>query len=378
MSELLHTIGRVTVRSAPAPKHYRIRYTDGFGKTRERTASTERRALEIARALDVQLSEPGGALQPGVPFKKLVSDWSASNTARGWSARQHDSMLSVGRTHLIPEFGATRCSDLTSDMFNRYLAKLRDQGYSDSLISAVRQCIKGACEWGVEKKVWAEAHNPAKGKRVKLPKGVKSTTAKVKEKLDRSLLPSDAQVKKLIAEGYKRRYCLGLMLEVASVTGLRYGELAALTVGDFDAKERELSITKTLTESATHGVFVGPPKSTASWREVLVPPAVAAKLKKFCHGKGADELLFTSPTGLRLRHSNFMRNDFKPCARRAGLADHMRMHSLRHYCITTWVDDNLPAAVVAKLAGHSSNSFVQDRYYGARSDWKEEMKKRGW
>jgi integrase len=373
---VLHVFGRVSVLSgSTGGKRYRVRYTDGLGRRRERTATSEKRAIEIARALDAQLADPDGALQPGVLFAKLVSEWAKDRKGRGWSVRQHDSMMSAARTHVLPALGQRRCDQLTSDLFNKLLASMASDGYSSSAIGAVRQCIRGACTWGVEQNVWSESRNPARG--MKLPKGVRSSTASLTEPIDPASVPSQAQVDSFVEAAYDRRFEFGLMVETAAVTGLRFGELAALTKADFDPATRKVQVTKTLVESASAGAFIGLPKSTASRRRVLVAPATAKKLAEHLADRDDDELVFTSARGHRLHHTNVMGREFHPVAKLSGFPDGFTFHSLRHHAITTWVDAGVPAGTVAKAAGHSSIKLTLDRYYGARSDYLDQMRDLG-
>jgi len=373
---VLHRVGRVSVLSASSGgKKFRVRYTDGLGRRRERTAPTEAEALTIARSLSEQLADPSGALQPGVLFAKLVSDWVKDRRDRGWSVRQHDSMKSAARVHVLPALGQKRCDQLTSAQLTKLLAAMSSEGYSASTIGAVRQCVRGACAWGVEQNVWSEARNPART--MKLPKNVRASVALMSEPIDPASVPSQAEVDAFIRSAYEHRYEFGLLVEVAAGTGLRFGELAALTKSDFDPSTRRLRVTKTLVESAGEGSFIGLPKSRSSRREVLVPPSTATKLALHLLHRSDDAPAFQSVRGKRLHHTNVMRREFHPVAAKSGFPGHFTFHSLRHHAITTWVDAGMRPGTVSRAAGHSSVKLTLDRYYGARSDYLDEMKDLG-
>ncbi len=372
----LHTFGRVTVHSGSGPKKFRVRYQDGLGKHRERTAPTEAKAIEIARSLDAALDDQDAPLQPGVRFKKVVSEWATDRSARGWSVKQHLSMMSVARTHVIPELGDRRCDQLTTDAINKLLARLAKDGYSASTVKAVRQCIRGACSWAVQQSVWKESRNPASN--IVLPKAVKDTADEIGEPLDPSMVPSQSEVDALVKVAYQQRELFGLFVELAAASGLRFGELAALTKADWDPAGRLLTVNKTLVEAGKGDMtFIGVPKSRASRRRVLVPTKVAAKLDQRVKVLAADDLLFTSLRGRRLHHSNVMNREFHPAAAAAGFPKRFTFHALRHHAISNWVDAGMRVASVAKLAGHSSERFTFDRYYGARNDFLDELRQQG-
>ncbi|MFZ4434865.1 MAG: tyrosine-type recombinase/integrase, partial [Microthrixaceae bacterium] len=335
MAAPLHRIGRVSVvQGATGGKRFRIRYTDGLGRRRERTATTEATALEIARSVDRQLAEPGGALQPGAPFVNLVNDWvmAEDRSDRHWSARQFDSMSYAARCFIIPELGSKRCHEITSASLNGLLVSMKRDGYADSTVKAVFQCLRGTCAWGVECQVWSGERNP--GTRMKLPRGVKNAGQSISERIDASAVPSHGEVAAFVTAAYERRAEFGLLVETAAASGLRFGELAALTKSDVDVAERALKVTKTLVTSASEGRFVGLPKSHAGFRVVYIPSVLAAKLRKHLRGRKADELVFTSSRGKALHHSNMMRREFHPAARASGFPSRFTFHSLRHHAIT--------------------------------------------
>jgi integrase len=224
--------------------------------------------------------------------------------------------------------------------------------------------------------VWRESRNPATG--IVLPKAVKDTADEIGEPIDPAMVPSQSEVDALVAAAYEHRELFGLLVEVAAVSGLRFGELAALTKADWDPTGRLLVVTKTLVEAGKGDLtFIGVPKSRASRRRVLVPVDVAAKLDERVSALDADDLIFTSERGRRLRHSNVMKREFHPVAAAAGFPARFKLHSLRHHAISNWFDEGRRAATVAKLAGHSSERFTLDRYYGARNDFLEELRQLG-
>lgn len=53
----------------------------------------------------------------------------------------------------------------------------------------------------------------------------------------------------------------GLMVRVASLTGLRAGEIEALRVGRLDLLRRRIDVTETVSEVPGHGLVYGPPKT---------------------------------------------------------------------------------------------------------------------
>ena len=89
---------------------------------------------------------------------------------------------------------------------------------------------------------------------------------------------------------------------------------------------------RSLTEQPGGGFLFGPPKSAAGRRQVSFPELIVPDLRTHLAsstGPGENDLLFTSPTGTPLRHSNFRRRVWLPALDRASLPG-IHFHDLRH------------------------------------------------
>jgi hypothetical protein len=73
------------------------------------------------------------------------------------------------------------------------------------------------------------------------------------------------------------------------------------------------------------------------------------------------DFVFRAPGGATLRASNFRRNFWLPAIYAANL-DGLRIHDLRHTAVALWIAAGASPKEVAQRAGHTSVSFVLDRY----------------
>lgn len=76
-------------------------------------------------------------------------------------------------------------------------------------------------------------------------------------------------------------------------TGLRWGEMAALRVQDFDMLRRRVNVSRSVTESG--GLVWSTPKSWER-RSVPFPVSLADELAALMVGKCRDDLVFTDLT----------------------------------------------------------------------------------
>jgi integrase len=156
-----------------------------------------------------------------------------------------------------------------------------------------------------------------------------------------------------LADATEPRYRALILL--AAFGSLRWGELAGLCRKDIDTTARVVRVERSLSELPGEYLF-GPPKSQAGVRVVAIPAIVVKDIAWHltCFTAPEDDaLVFTSPAGGPLRHSNFRRRFWLPALSKAGLTG-IHFHDLRH------TGNNLTAAAGASLRelmdrmGHSS------------------------
>lgn len=155
------------------------------------------------------------------------------------------------------------------------------------------------------------------------------------------------------------------MIRVMAYAGLRWGELAALTVRRVDPLRRRLEIVEAITE--VHGkVVVGTTKNHQR-RSVPIPRFLADELTTQLAGKAPGDLVFTAPEGGVLRNTNFRPRFFDPAAERAGLVG-VTPHELRHTAASLAVAAGANVKVVQQMLGHASAAMTLDVYAGLFAD----------
>ncbi len=105
----------------------------------------------------------------------------------------------------------------------------------------------------------------------------------------------------------------GIVVRFLAYTGLRWGELAALTAGRVDLARRRAAVAASVTEVNGRLVW-GNPKNHER-RSVPIPRFVATELAERIAGRAPGELVFTAPQGGVLRVRNFRRQVFDRAVR---------------------------------------------------------------
>jgi integrase len=146
-------------------------------------------------------------------------------------------------------------------------------------------------------------------------------------------------------------------------TGLRWGEMAALRVCDFDMLRRRVNVSRSVTESG--GLVWSTPK-TWERRSVPFPAALSDELAAMMVGKGRDELVFTDLRGGVLRNSNWRARVFEPAVTKCQQADDtfppISPHDLRHTAASLAVSAGANVKAVQRMLGHAKASMTLDVY----------------
>ncbi|MDR7380598.1 tyrosine-type recombinase/integrase [Promicromonospora iranensis] len=106
---------------------------------------------------------------------------------------------------------------------------------------------------------------------------------------------------------------------LTALTGLRWGEVSALTVADVDPLRRRVHVTKAYTRLDDGTLLLGDTKTHAR-REVPLPATLVEAVAAQAAGRAPTDLLFTGTRGGPLRRESFDRSAFRPAVLAAGRA----------------------------------------------------------
>ena len=146
-------------------------------------------------------------------------------------------------------------------------------------------------------------------------------------------------------------------------TGLRWGEMAALRVQDFDMLRRRVNVSRSVTESG--GLVWSTPK-TWERRSVPFPAALAGELAALMIGKRRDDLVFTDMRGGVLRNSNWRARVFDAAVGKCQRADDafpsITPDDLRHTAASLAISAGANVKAVQRMLGHAKASVTLDVY----------------
>jgi integrase len=167
------------------------------------------------------------------------------------------------------------------------------------------------------------------------------------------IIPEDA-ILRIFSAAHAVSRELGLLVEVAAVTGARASQLAQLEVGDLQC---DRSDPRLMMPSARKGRG----RKRIERRPVPIPINLAILLKQAGAGRPNEAPLLTKPSGDQWRSSDH-RHPFARAVATAGLDPaEVTIYALRHSSIVRQLLANTPIRVVATL--HDTSVVMIERTY---------------
>ena len=166
---------------------------------------------------------------------------------------------------------------------------------------------------------------------------------------------------------------VGIML--ALFTGIRIGELCALTWDNIHLNERYLEIkytmqriqNKTKKDGTKTKVVITKPKSNSSYRCIPLPEFLAFYLKSY--QKSGNEFLLTGKINKYIEPRT-LENHFKLTFKKLNIRD-VNFHTLRHTFATCCVESGFDIKSLSEILGHFSVNITLNRYVHPSSELKK-------
>lgn len=339
------------VQSVPSANYgkgmrWRARFIDDNGAER---AKGFHRKSDAQKFLDAEVTAKlvtGTYIEPSagrVTVSAVYQTWLAAQSHI--SAKTAASRRSVWNSRVEPHWGDVLVADVRSSAVRGWVAAMVAEGAGTPIIEnafgVLRQVLGAAVE---DNRL---ARNPCDG--VKLPK---------RKHADRGYL-SHEQVAALASQVERNPEVIRFL----AYTGLRWGEMAALRVQDFDMLRRRVNVSRSVTESG--GLQWSTPKSWER-RSVPFPAVLSEELAALMSGKARDHLVFTDLRGGVLRNSNWRTRVFRPAVQRCQAVDTtfptITPHDLRHTAASLAVSVRANVKAVQRMLGHAKASMTLDTY----------------
>ena len=261
----------------------------------------------------------------------------------------------------LQKISTVTCQQMFMDIYTNGRVRHREKqgaGLSAKTVKdvkvALQVCLQKAEDEGIID------NNPVR--KVQLPK---------EPKKEMQTLKTD-EVGRFLEEAKKSECYEFYLLELT--TGLRLGEILALTWEDFNDKERTLRVNKAV-QRIGKDLIVTTPKTQASIRTIKLCDECAINLILLRTRQARISemnLMFPSPITNGLRDPGSVVRKLHRMQKRAGLPK-IRFHDLRHSFATISLDQGQDIKTISHMLGHTDAGFTMNTYMHVTDSMQENV-----
>lgn len=306
--------------------HYRD-YTGAYKRKVKRGFKTKREAVDYEASF-----REHGRKDPTMKYAAFAEEY-LDDCSRRLKPTTFAQKVSLERGKIIPVFGKTSLADITAIKVRAWQNDLITDGeYADTTLRRMHAEFSAAMNFAV--RYYGLQDNPCK-----LAGAMGSGVA------DEMKIWTQEQFEQFMQHEKKLSYRLAISM--LYWTGMRAGELLALTPADIDTKSPVIHITKSFAVLEGDELMLTP-KTESSKRDIEIHQQLYDELMSYLDSMiiGPDERIFYFHRGGLLK-------EFHNKTAEAGLPQ-IRLHDLRHSHATWLIYHQVPITVISQRLGHCS------------------------
>lgn len=325
-----------------------------YGYVYSKSYSEVKKQLILKRAeYALEENKPSASAMRDALFSELSEMWlrsiQASVKESTWIKYRN-----ILKCSIVPRLGNTNLSEIDYSVVSALCNDLMESGGKD--------------QSGLAAKTVADA--------LSLTKAVIKYASRMKYMTDRTALDVSVKVKNaplrvlsvqeqqiLLSELAEELDFTGLGIYICLFTGIRVGELCALTWDDISLENNMIHIHRTMQRIQTPGsekktaILIAEPKSQCSIRDIPIAGTLREKLMQ----QAAKEGYVLTGNKNRYVEPRTMQNRFKAIVERCGIRD-AHFHTLRHTFATRCIEVGFDVKSLSEILGHANVSITLNRY----------------
>lgn len=334
-----------SVRLNKKTKKWEYDYKDLKGKRQIKKGFNTRAEAEIALAKCYEELNKGiNPINKKINIKdagELYLRLHASTNCKPSTYKTYEGYL---KNIIVPFFGNLNINEISPILIKEIMKQMQDAGRANATANKYIKFISAIYNFMIDSDI--TVRNPLA--RIKSLK-------EAKNKKIRALCTEEVQV--LLSKTKQIYPDFFPLLFTALFTGMRQGELFALTLDSINWITKKITIDKNYTNGT-----LGTPK-TGKIRVIDMSDELAKVLREWRMAcpKGENNLVFPNNEGNYQSAENMMKRRFLPALNRAGI-DKIRFHDLRHTYASLLLVNGAPMKYVQHQLGHSSITMTMDLY----------------
>lgn len=292
-------------------------------------------------------------------LKELLDLWLEKYTKHMVKIRTYNRYQTICELHLKKELGDYELNELNKTILQDFLLELINKKYSTSTIKGIVSVLKQALRLAITLDLVDKEYVST----LKLPSN---------EEKEISVFNESEQIKleNFCLTNKKANY-LGIV--ICLYTGIRLGELLALTWEDIDFNTNLLTINKTQYSAKVNGkyqIIVDKPKTKKSIRVIPIPKELL-KLLKLIKKESKSKYVITTRNNGMVGNRSYQRT-FKFILKKVNVP-YRNFHSLRHTFATNAIELGMDVKTLAEILGHTNAMITLNRYSHSLLNYKIEM-----
>ena len=315
------------------------RYTDWQGKRRKSTKrgfATKREAEEWLRNFLIT--------QKADFDMKFEDFWKMYYADMETRLREHTMRTKkyIVELKILPYFGNKRVNDITAADIRQWQNELIKKGYAPTYLKSINNQLAALFNYAV--RYYDLRDNPCR-----------KAGSIGKSKADEMDFWTKQEFKEFLPSMDSKPEARMAFL-LLYWTGMRIGELLALTYEDIDLEKRCITINKSY-QRLNGKDMITPPKTPKSNRQISIPPFLAEELKEYCsmlYGITANERMFRFT-------KSFMEHEMVRGIKETGVR-RIRLHDLRHSHASLLVEMGFQPLAIAERLGHEKIETTLNTY----------------
>lgn len=281
-----------------------------------------------------------------VPLSTVAADWLDARQQMKRKTQAAD--LTAWNQHIEPRFGRMPVASITTSDVAAWIGRLVADGRATSTAGRYLASLRSLLEFArLDGRI---AMNPAASIKVSgSGRAKREPQFLTHEQLDDLINAASGPYADVI--------------KVLALTGMRWGELAGLKVGDRIKRPGQgLRLQRAVLASSDTGELYEDTLKNHAARTVPLVADLVPIFDRRTVGRNDDEWIFRAPEGGPLSESNWKRSVKWTEAKAAIGKKTLRVHDLRHTCASLWLGGGADPKVLQRILGHASAAMTMDLY----------------
>lgn len=279
---------------------------------------------------------------PTITFEHLASEYLKDCAAR-LKPTTIQTKAAIIEKRILPYFGKVPICDITVLTVRKWQTELIDNGsFSETYLRTVHNQLTAMFNYAC--RYYKLASNPARECGSMGKKKAESMQFWTPEEFNEFL--------KAVSDKALSNVIFSLLF----YSGMREGELLALTLNDFDFEENKISINKTYARLGDRDI-IQPPKTPKSKRVITMPPQIMNLVNEF-----AKSLYDLSPNERLFRTTkSYLYHEINRGTKKADIK-RIRVHDLRHSHASLLIEMGFSPLLISERLGHENIETTLSTY----------------